>query len=56
MYYDRIKAGIQNPVTNIDVIRDKYANAVWDGNNGMGQVISKKAMQTAIDKAKEYGL
>ncbi|HOS08180.1 MAG TPA: Ldh family oxidoreductase, partial [Candidatus Cloacimonas acidaminovorans] len=56
MYYDRIKAGIQNPVTNIDVLRDKYATAVWDGNNGMGQVISKKAMQTAIDKAEKYGL
>ncbi len=56
MYYDRIKTGIQNPVTNIDVLRDKYATAVWDGNNGMGQVISKKAMQTAIDKAEKYGL
>ncbi|MDY0151116.1 MAG: Ldh family oxidoreductase [Candidatus Cloacimonas sp.] len=56
MYYDRIKAGIQNPITTIDVIRDKYATAVWDGNHGMGHVIGKKAMQTAIDKAAQYGL
>lgn len=56
MYYDRIKAGIQNPITKIDVIRDKYATAVWDGNHGMGHVIAKKAMQTAIDKAAQYGI
>lgn len=56
MYYDRIRAGIQNPITTIDVIRDKYATAVWDGNHGMGHVIGHKAMQTAIEKAKLYGL
>lgn len=56
MYYDRIKKGIQNPVTSIDVVRDKAATAVWDGNHGMGHVIGVKAMQTAIDKAKQYGL
>jgi LDH2 family malate/lactate/ureidoglycolate dehydrogenase len=56
MYYDRIKVGIQNPITKIDVIRDKFATAVWDGNHGMGHVIGKKAMQTAIDKAAQFGL
>lgn len=56
MYYDRIKAGIQNPITKIDVIKDKYATAVWDGNHGMGHVIAKKAMQTAMDKAGQFGL
>src|SRR5690606_3235059 len=39
MYYDRIKAGIQNPETRIDVIRDRAATAVWDGNHGMGHVV-----------------
>ncbi|HOD17514.1 MAG TPA: Ldh family oxidoreductase [Candidatus Cloacimonadota bacterium] len=56
MYYDRIKQGVQQPVTKIDVIRDKAATAVWDGNHGMGHVIGVKAMQAAIDKAKQYGL
>jgi len=56
MYYDRIKAGIQFPVTNIDVIRDKYATAVWDGNHGMGHVIGFRAMKTAIEKASQYGI
>ncbi|MCB5260497.1 MAG: Ldh family oxidoreductase [Candidatus Cloacimonetes bacterium] len=56
MYYDRIKQGIQNPITKIDIIRDKYATAVWDGNHGMGHVIAHRAMQMAIEKAKLYGL
>lgn len=56
MYYDRIKAGIQFAETKIDVIRDKYATAVWDGNHGMGHVISHKAMKEAINKAKKYGI
>ena len=56
MYYDRIRAGIQDPITRIDVIKDRMATAVWDGNHGMGHVISKSAMQTAIDKAAQFGL
>jgi len=56
MYYDRIKKGIQNPVTKINVIKDKAATAVWDGNHGMGHVIGVKAMQAAIDKAMQFGL
>ncbi len=56
MYYDRILQGIQKPKTCIDVIQYKKATAVWDGNHGMGHVIGVKAMQTAIDKAAEYGM
>ena len=56
MYYDRIKSGIQQPLTQIDIIRDKYATAVWDGNHGMGHVVGFKAMQSALDKAQKYGL
>lgn len=56
MYYDRIKLGIQKPITKIDIVKDKAATAVWDGNHGMGHVIGFKAMQAAIDKAKQYGI
>jgi L-2-hydroxycarboxylate dehydrogenase (NAD+) len=56
MYYDRIKLGIQKPITKIDIVKDKAATAVWDGNHGMGQVIGFKAMNAAIDKARQFGL
>ncbi len=56
IYLDRIKAGIQNPVTNFEIIKETPTTAVIDGHDGMGQVIGYKAMQMAIDKAKEYGM
>ena len=56
IYYDRIKSGIQNPKTNFEIVKDGPTTAVIDGHDGMGHVISKKAMQMAIDKAKNLGL
>ncbi len=56
IYIDRIKAGILNPVTKVEIVRETKTTAVIDGHNGMGMVISKKAMQLAIDKAKAYGM
>ena len=56
IYIDRIDKGILNPITKIDIIREENATAVLDGNNGMGHVVSHKAMQMAIAKAKKYGI
>ncbi|MCF7933962.1 MAG: Ldh family oxidoreductase [Spirochaetia bacterium] len=56
IYIDRIDAGILNPETKIDVIKDDMTAAVLDGNNGMGHVVSKKAMEMAIEKAQKYGM
>lgn len=56
IYIDRIDAGIMNPETNIDVLKDDQTTAVLDANNGMGHVVSKKAMEMAIEKAKKYGM
>ncbi|MBQ2679540.1 MAG: Ldh family oxidoreductase [Firmicutes bacterium] len=56
IYIDRIEDGIQNPVTEFEIVRDNKATAVIDGHDGMGHVIGTRAMQMAIDKAKEHGL
>ena len=56
IYIDRINWGIQNPVTNFDIIKETPTTAVVDGHDGMGQVIGYKAMSLAIKKAKEYGM
>lgn len=56
IYIDRIVAGIQQPVTNFEIIKETETTAVIDGHDGMGQVIGKRAMQMAIDKAKKYGI
>ena len=55
-YIDRINAGIQNPVTNYEILKDTPCTQVVDGHNGMGQVIGHRAMSTAIEKAKKYGM
>lgn len=56
IYLDRIKSGIQNPVTHFEIIKETATTAVADGHLGMGQVIGYKAMNLAIKKAKEYGM
>jgi LDH2 family malate/lactate/ureidoglycolate dehydrogenase len=56
IYIDRIEDGIMNPVTKIDILKNRKAVAVLDGNNGLGHVVSKKAMEMAIAKARRYGI
>ena len=56
MYYDRIKKGIYEAETKIDVIKEGPTTALLDGNCGMGHVIAYKAMKMAIEKAKKFGL
>ncbi|HWQ79737.1 MAG TPA: Ldh family oxidoreductase, partial [Anaerovoracaceae bacterium] len=56
IYLDRIKVGIQKPVTEFEIVRQTATTAVVDGHDGMGQVIGYRSMQMAIDKAKTYGM
>ncbi len=56
IYLDRIRAGILNPVTRIEVVKDQLATAVLDGHNGMGHVVGVRAMEMAIEKARTYGM
>ena len=56
IYIDRIVDGIQNPITNFEIIKETECTAVVDGHDGMGQVIGYKSMKMAIDKAKKYGM
>ncbi|MFX0205993.1 MAG: Ldh family oxidoreductase [Candidatus Hodarchaeota archaeon] len=55
MYYDRIIAEIQKPVTSFDVIKESETTALVDAGHGMGHVVSYRAMKLAIKKAKKYG-
>jgi L-2-hydroxycarboxylate dehydrogenase (NAD+) len=56
IYYDRIKDGIQFPVTNFEIVREGPTTAVIDGHDGMGHVIGYRAMTMAIEKAKKFGM
>ena len=56
IYIDRIKSGILNPVTKIDILKETPTTAVLDANDGMGMVASKKSMDLCIEKAHKYGM
>ena len=51
---------MQTPATDIhskpELITDAGAVAVLNGNNGIGQVVAKRAMTEAIDRAKLHGI
>jgi LDH2 family malate/lactate/ureidoglycolate dehydrogenase len=55
MYYDRIKSGIQLPVTKIKVIKKSNTTATLDAGHGMGHIAAYRAMEMAIEKAKKHG-
>ena len=56
IYLDRIKEGIQNVVTNFEIVKETPTTAVIDGHDGMGHVIAVKAMRMTIEKAKNFGI
>jgi LDH2 family malate/lactate/ureidoglycolate dehydrogenase len=56
IYLDRIEAGILNPVTRVEVVKETGTTAVLDGHNGMGHVVGQKAMAMAVAKARAQGL
>ncbi|MBD3305970.1 Ldh family oxidoreductase [candidate division KSB3 bacterium] len=52
----RAEAKVNAATPDIRVVQDHQATVLVDGDNGMGQVVSHKAMQIAIRKAKEFGI
>lgn len=55
-YIDRINAGTLDLDKEITIINETSTTALIDGNNGIGMVISKKAVDIARKKAKENGI
>ncbi|MFC1932052.1 Ldh family oxidoreductase [Chloroflexota bacterium] len=49
------QGGRMNPHPSIKVVKESGAIAVIDGDDGIGLVVSHKAMNLAMDKAAEYG-
>jgi LDH2 family malate/lactate/ureidoglycolate dehydrogenase len=56
MYYERMKTGLQLPVTRWSIVKDTPTTAVVDGGNGMGMVVGYHAMKIAMEKAQQYGI
>ncbi len=49
------EVGRINPTPNIRIVHETPSTAVVDGDKGLGLVVAPRAMQIAIDKAKQVG-
>src|SRR5574340_1061257 len=56
LYAARLKGGAMSPALNLTTEKETVATALLDGNNGIGQVVSYRAMEIAIRKAREAGV
>jgi LDH2 family malate/lactate/ureidoglycolate dehydrogenase len=52
----RLKAGGDRAATDIEVVMDRGAVALWDARRSLGQVTAARAMSRAIDKARSHGI
>jgi LDH2 family malate/lactate/ureidoglycolate dehydrogenase len=55
-YVAKLKGGALKPSANLTTEKETVATALLDGHDGIGQVISYRAMQMAIRKAGEVGV
>ena len=55
-YVARLQAGVCDPVAKPEFVVDAGALAVLDGQDGMGQVLTARAMQDAVRRAKAHGI
>ena len=55
-YYKSIQKGMIDVNAKGDVVFETPVSAVIDGHDGMGQIIGRKAMEMAIQKAKATGI
>ncbi|MED5580391.1 MAG: Ldh family oxidoreductase [Nitrospinota bacterium] len=55
-YTKRLELSLANPKPNITILKDAGPLALLDGDNGMGQVVSRDAMRNCIERAKEHNV
>ncbi len=56
VYSAKLKGGFINPRPNLRPLRETKGTALIDGGNGFGQIVGYRAMQVAIEKAKDVGV
>jgi len=55
-YYARLRSGAMRPLTAPRTVVDAGAIAVLDGEDGVGQVVAKHAIEEAVRRAKVHGV
>ncbi|GAB7056167.1 Ldh family oxidoreductase [Paenibacillus sp. YK5] len=55
IYLKRIEAGMIDPLSQIEKVSESDATVLVDGNNNFGSVIGRRALEIAMEKAKNNG-
>jgi LDH2 family malate/lactate/ureidoglycolate dehydrogenase len=55
IYLERLRCGVIEARPTMSLARETRSTAVFDGGNGMGQVVGQRAMELAVAKAREHG-
>ena len=55
-YLDRLANGAMTPVTEPAVVSDNGAVLVLDGRDGIGQVITDRAVELGVERARRHGI
>lgn len=56
VYIKRLQQGGFAPVSRFDIVKESQSTALVDGGNGLGAVLTTRAMDLAIDKARATGI
>lgn len=56
VYVERIQKGVMSARSNLTTVREKASTALIDCHNSIGQVGAARAMQIAIEKARQTGV
>jgi LDH2 family malate/lactate/ureidoglycolate dehydrogenase len=55
-YVARLRTGAMRAVTDPAVVSDTGPLQVWDGRDGIGQVLTERARQAAVTRARAFGV
>jgi LDH2 family malate/lactate/ureidoglycolate dehydrogenase len=55
VYVKRLKSGVVNPKPQVSILEESDSTLLLDGDDGMGQVVGKRAMDLGIRKARQHG-
>ena len=55
-YAARLESGAMSAVTHVEPVTDTGAVVVLDGHDGIGQVVTKRAVDLGIERARQHGI
>ena len=55
-YVTRLRTGAMSAVTAVQTVRDHGAVVVIDGHHGIGQVVTQRAVEMGVERARRHGI